>query len=139
MPRQVRNPCSGCGRLASTALIKPSVFGPILPAQRGNRSGVHTGKASRDCLTWREFLKLASARAKYLARCVRLRAAGCRAGAGKSLSLRKGLRKQLARLADAEMTMLCARPVTLERYAIKTMRVVKQHHTDGKHGEERPG
>ena len=42
MPRQVRNPCSGCGRLASTALIKPSVFGPILPAQRRNRSGVHS-------------------------------------------------------------------------------------------------
>ena len=37
-----RNPCSGCGRLASTALIKPSVFGPILPAQRRNRSGVHS-------------------------------------------------------------------------------------------------
>jgi hypothetical protein len=34
MPRQVGNPCSGCGRLASTALIKTSVFGPILPAQR---------------------------------------------------------------------------------------------------------
>ena len=32
MPRQVRNPCSGCGRLASTALIRPSVLGPILPA-----------------------------------------------------------------------------------------------------------
>ena len=35
-------PCSGCGRLASTALIKPSVFGPILLAQRRNRSGVHS-------------------------------------------------------------------------------------------------
>ena len=42
MPRQVRNPCSGCGRLASTALIRPSVLGPILPAQRRNRSGVHS-------------------------------------------------------------------------------------------------
>src|SRR5271170_7383891 len=42
MPRQVRNPCSGCGRLASTAVIRPSVFGPILPAQRRNRSGVHS-------------------------------------------------------------------------------------------------
>ena len=42
MPRQVRNPCSGCGRLAITALIRPSVFGPILPAQRRNRSGVHS-------------------------------------------------------------------------------------------------
>src|SRR3984885_15696458 len=40
MPRQVRNPCSGCGRLASTALIRPSVLGPILPAQRRNRFGV---------------------------------------------------------------------------------------------------
>ena len=42
MPRQVRNPCSGWGRLSSTALIKPSVFGPTLPAQRRNRSGVHS-------------------------------------------------------------------------------------------------
>ena len=42
IPRQVRNPCSGCFRLASTALIRPSVFGPILPAQRRNRSGVHS-------------------------------------------------------------------------------------------------
>ena len=40
--QEVRNPCSGCGRLASTALIKPSVFGPILPAHRRNRSGVHS-------------------------------------------------------------------------------------------------
>ena len=29
MPRQVRNPCSGCGRRASTAMISASVFGPI--------------------------------------------------------------------------------------------------------------
>ncbi len=28
-PRQVRNPCSGCGRLASAAAIKASVLGPI--------------------------------------------------------------------------------------------------------------
>ena len=26
MPKQVRNPCSGCGRLASTAPIRPSVL-----------------------------------------------------------------------------------------------------------------
>jgi len=36
--------CSGCGRLASPALIRPSVFGPILPAQRRNRSGVHSAQ-----------------------------------------------------------------------------------------------
>ena len=28
-PRQVRKPCSGCGRRASIAMISPSVFGPM--------------------------------------------------------------------------------------------------------------
>ena len=42
MPRQVRKPCSGCGRWASTARISPSVSGPIERAQRRKRSGVHS-------------------------------------------------------------------------------------------------
>ena len=37
------------------------------------RSAFHTGKASRSCLTWPEFLKQASANANYLARYVGLR------------------------------------------------------------------
>ena len=35
-------PLFGMRPAGSTALIKPSVFGPILPAQRRNRSGVHS-------------------------------------------------------------------------------------------------
>lgn len=38
----VRKPCSGCGRLARTAAIKPSVYGPMDAAQRRKRSGVHS-------------------------------------------------------------------------------------------------
>jgi hypothetical protein len=31
-PRQVRKPCSGCGRLARMAMISPSVLGPMARA-----------------------------------------------------------------------------------------------------------
>src|SRR6516162_7742535 len=41
-PRQVRKPCSGCGRWESTAMTSPSVLGPIERAQRRKRSGVHS-------------------------------------------------------------------------------------------------
>lgn len=41
-PQAVRNPCSRCCLLASAALIRPSVLGPILSAHRRNRSGVHS-------------------------------------------------------------------------------------------------
>src|SRR5271168_2981762 len=67
MPRQVRNPCWGCGRLASTALTRPSVFGPILPPQRRNRTPdltlleiqaravAHCGEPFSVSLLWRFF------------------------------------------------------------------------------------
>ena len=51
-------PRSGWGRLASTALIKASVFGPILPAHRRNRSGVHSAQRRWELGIW-----LASGRA----------------------------------------------------------------------------
>src|SRR4051812_31118007 len=42
MPRQVRKPCSGWGRLARMAMTSPSALGPIEAPQRRKRSGVHS-------------------------------------------------------------------------------------------------
>jgi hypothetical protein len=42
-PRQVRKPCSACGRCARMAVINPSVCEPTDAAQRRKRSGVQSG------------------------------------------------------------------------------------------------
>ena len=52
MPRQVLKPCSGWGRLASTASASLAVAGPVWPAQEMMRDGVQPAWRRWDSGMW---------------------------------------------------------------------------------------